>query len=235
MEGGKVAVATVGTTGRSGVPQDVSGAVTTMIVRCVRRRAGDFGVAQVLAVAGERRSVEQLEDPRSWSTHDEVVALLAAAERVTGDPATSFQVGQALLRQQGGVEVVDLLRSLGSPAELLRNVTSAAGRLTTVSSLEPLEVGEGHAVLRAVTRPGLPRHRYLCEMTKGMLSQVPVVFGLAPAVVDEPECQATGGRCCLYSLAWDPQPGRATEPPAGEGAAARGAVTEVGEGAAALA
>lgn len=210
---------TVGTTGRSGVPQDIAGAVTAAIVRCVRERSGDFGVAQVLAVAGERRPVGLLEDPGGWSTHDEVVSLLAAAERVTGDPAVSFEVGKTLLGRHGGTDVVDALRSAGSPDELLRNVGAAAGRLTTVSSLEALEVGNRHAVLRAVTRPRLPRHRYLCEMTKGMLSQVPAVFGLVPAVVDEPECQAAGGRCCLYAVTWEPEPEAAREPaPSGAGA-----------------
>jgi diguanylate cyclase (GGDEF)-like protein len=207
MEGGVVTVVTVEPAGRAGVPQDVSGAVTHVIVRCVRSRGGDFGVAQMLAMAGEHRPVEMLEDPRSWSTHDEVVSLLAAAERVTGETSMGWCVGEELLRQRDGADTADLLRSLGSPAELLRNVTEAAARLITVSSLEPLEVGENHAVLRATTRPRLPRHRYLCELTKGLLSQVPAIFGLSTAVIDEPECQARGGRCCLYCLTWEDEAG----------------------------
>lgn len=206
-EGGVVTVVTVEPAGRAGVPQDVSGAVTHVIVGCVRSRGGDFGVAQMMAMAGEHRPVEMLEDPRSWSTHDEVVSLLAAAERVTGETSMGWCVGEELLRPVDGADATDLLRSHGSPAELLRNVTEATARLLTVSSLEPLEVGEDHAVLRATTRPLLPRHRYLCELTKGLLSQVPAIFGLSTAVIDEPECQARGGRCCLYCLTWEDEAG----------------------------
>ena len=195
---------TVEPAGRAGVPQDISGAVTRVIVGCVRSRGGDFSVAQMLAMAGELRPVEMLEDPRIWSTHDEVVALLAAAERVTGETSMGWCVGRELVDQAVGA---DLLTTHGSPAERLREVTEATTRLVTVASLDPLEVGEDHAVLRAVTRPRLPRNRYLCELTKGMLSELPVVFGLSPAVVDEPECQARGGRCCLYCLTWEDAPG----------------------------
>jgi diguanylate cyclase (GGDEF)-like protein len=192
-----------GMSGLSIAPQDISGAVTSVIVRYVRARVGDFGVAQMLAASGEARPVHVLEDPRSWSTHDEAIALLAAAAQVTGDAEIARHVGEEMLRQHDGTDVANLLRSLGSPAELLRNVTAAAAKFTTVSSLEPLEVGDAHAVVQALARPGYMRHLYMCEFTKGLLAQVPVLFGLVPAVVTETECQARGGRFCLYSVAWE--------------------------------
>jgi diguanylate cyclase (GGDEF)-like protein len=214
-------VVTVEPAGRAGVPQDISGAVTRVIVGCVRSRGGDFSVAQMLAMAGELRPVEMLEDPRVWSTHDEVVALLAAAERVTGETSMGWCVGKELVGQTVAADGAGPLETDGSPAERLRRLTESAVRLVTVASLEPLEVGENHAVLRAVTRPRLPRNRYLCELTKGMLSELPAVFGLSPAVVDEPECQAKGGRCCLYCLAWEFEPGAWDAGSAPSGAAER--------------
>ncbi|HMD47410.1 MAG TPA: EAL domain-containing protein [Acidimicrobiales bacterium] len=184
-------------------PQDVSGAVTSVILRYLRAHGGEAAVAEALARAGEQRDAATLEDPRSWSTHDEAIALLTAASEVTGDPDVPRHVGEEMLRQHDGTEVANLLRSLGSPAELLRNVTAAAARFSTVSLLEALEVGEAHAVIRAEARAGFPRHLYLCEFTRGLLSQVPVLFGLVQAVVTETECQARGGRFCLYSVAWE--------------------------------
>src|SRR5271166_1241910 len=194
---------TVGSTQVGAGPQDISGAVTSVIVRYVRGRAGETGVARLLAASGEQRPVAVLEDPRSWSTHDEAIVLLSAASQVTDDPDIARHVGEEMLRQHDGTEVANLLRSLGSPSELLRNVTAAAAKFTTVSSLDPLEVGGAHAVVRALTRPGFLRHPYLCDFTKGLLSQVPVLFGLVPALVTETECQARGGRFCLYSVAWE--------------------------------
>ncbi|MGP8060524.1 MAG: EAL domain-containing protein [Acidimicrobiales bacterium] len=194
---------TAGATQVGAGPQDISGAVTSVIVRYVRARAGETGVTQLLAASGEHRPVTLLEDPRSWSTHDQAVVLLHAASQVTGDPDIARHVGEEMLRQHDGTEVANLLRSLGSPSELLRNVTAAAAKFTTVSSLDPLEVGDAHAVVRAHTRPGFLRHPYLCDFTKGLLSQVPALFGLVPAMVTESECQARGGRFCLYSVAWE--------------------------------
>jgi len=197
----------IDTTGRSPIGetarQDISGALTNVIVRYVRALAGDEGVGRMLDLAGEGRPVSALENPTSWSSHDEAIALFEAASEVTGDPQVGLHVGAEMLRQHDGTEVANLLRSLGSPGELLRNVTAAAAKFSTVSTMEPLEVGDAHAVVRAITRPGFLRYPQLCDFTKGLLSQVPVLFGLVPAVVAEPECQAKGGRFCLYSVAWE--------------------------------
>ena len=176
--------------GATGGRQDISGALTSVIVRYVRARQGDQAVAEVLALAHETRAPAVLEDPTSWSTHEEAVALFEAAAQITSDPEIGRHVGEEMLRQHDGTEVAELLRSLGSPGELLRNVAAAAAKFSTVSTMEALEVGDAHAVVRSSMRPGFSRDPQLCEFTKGMLSQVPVLFGLVPAVVAESECQA---------------------------------------------
>lgn len=198
---------TTGTLGGGGLVGDakreVSGAMTSVIVRYVRRIAVDLGVSRMMQLAGDLREPYMIEDPTSWSSHDQAIALFTAATQVTGDADIGLHVGEEMLRQHDGTEVANLLRSLGSPGELLRNVAAAAAKFTTVSTMEPLEVGDAHAVVRAVTRPGLTRHIQMCNFTRGLLSQVPVLFGLVPAVVAESECQARGGRFCLYSVAWE--------------------------------
>ena len=192
-----------GSTGLARARQEISGAVTSALVRIVRAQAGEIGLAHTLGIAGERRPAEVLEDPRTWSTQEEVVSLLSAAAQVAKDPDLARHVGEEILRQHDGTDVADLLRSLGSPAELLRNVAAASARFTTVSTLEPIEVGDSHAVVRAQARPGHVRPLVMCEFTKGLLSQVPCLFDLVPALVTESECQALGGRFCLYSVTWE--------------------------------
>jgi len=182
---------------------DISGAVTAVLVRYVRSRTGSAGLEQLMALAGEGRALEELEDPASWSPHDAAVALFQAGARITGDPMIGVRVGEEMLRQHDGTELANRLRALGSPAALLHNVTAATERFNTVATVEPLEVGEAHAVVRSTARPGHVRNRHLCDFTKGILSQVPVLFGLIPAVITESECQAHGGRFCLYSVAWE--------------------------------
>lgn len=188
---------------------DVSGAVTGVILRYVQARAGDGAVARVLADAGEDRPASVLLDPGSWSTQEAAVSLLEAAARVTGDSEIGRHAGRELLRQYEGTESGDQLRALGTPGALLGTVAAAASRFMTAAPLEVELVTEGRAVVRATTRPGEARHVALCALTRGLLSEVPGVFGLAPAVVTETECQALGGRSCCYQLAWDERPAAA--------------------------
>lgn len=186
------------------MPQDISGAVTGVIVRYVRSLFGDVGVVHMLSLAGDERDPRQLADPANWSTHQQAIGLLEAATRVTGDPMTSRRIGEEILRQYEGTEVATALRNLGSPQDLLRTVVTAASQFSTVTTMEPVEVRDGYAEVTAVTRMGSIRHRDLCDLSAGLLSWVPVLFGMAPAVVTEPECAARGGRCCRYRLSWTP-------------------------------
>ncbi len=190
--------------------QDISGALTAVLVRYVRQHSGDSGVLQMLAVAGSHRSAGELEDVTSWSSYEEAVSLLHAGAQVTGDGSIGLHVGEEMLRQHTGTPVADQLRSLGSPAALLEHTVPAIDRFVRVTSTEVLEHGSTYAVLRAVTGRATTRHPHLCDFTRGLLTQVPVVFGLPPATVTESECQARGGRFCLYSVTWE---AAASQPP----------------------
>jgi len=183
--------------------QDVSGAVTSVIVRYVRQVSGDEGVIRMLQLAGDTRPAQVLEDPTSWSSYAEALRLFEGARAVTSDPAVAMHIGEEMLRQHQATEVGDLFRSLGSPGRLLANVARAAAKFSTSDQVEALEVGNAHAVVKAMARPGVRRSLYMCDFDKGLLSQIPVLFGLVPAVVTESECQARGGRFCLYSLSWE--------------------------------
>jgi len=184
-----------------GEPLDISGVVTKVIVRFVRAKADDSGVARLLSTAGERRATADLEDHRSWSTKDQVVSLLNAAAQVVGDLDLGRHIGEEMLRPHEENDL-ELLWSFGSAGDLFRHI----GELTSfsrISTVDAVEVVEGRATIREVTHPETSRHWRLCEFTKGMLSQAPALFGLMPAVVTETECQARGGQSCTYHVAWE--------------------------------
>ena len=96
-------------------------------------------------------------------------------------PTVARRAGEEVLRRHEGTEAADVLRSLGSPAEVLRSVAAAAATALPGATLEVVRVGDGGATVRARSRPGLFSHLHVCEFTKGMLSQVPVLFGQPPA------------------------------------------------------
>ncbi len=198
--------------------RDVSGAVVGVVVRLVHARCGDVGVAQMLALADEGRSFSELADLDGWSSLDEVVALCDAATLVTGDPAVALHVGTLLLAPSPGDDFTDRLRGLGSPGAAVEDAARWLEHVETTSEAEALEVAVDHALVGVTPRQS-SRHAHLCEMTRGILSRIPVLFGCAPALITEVECSARGGRRCLYAMSWDVDP--AAEP---------GAWWAVGEG-----
>lgn len=174
------------------------------LVASVRTAAGEDGVARVLQAAGERRAAEDFRDPTGWSTYEQGVSLFRAAAEVLGDPDIGRKAGVELLRRYAGSEVLTLLRSLGSPAEMLRMYPAFQAKQSTVTRSEVVEVGEDHGSISVTSVPPIQRDALFCGYTLGVLSQLPVVFGMQPASVHEPECQTRGSGRCLFEIAWDP-------------------------------
>lgn len=180
----------------------ISGSTTAVVCRYVERVAGAAGVREMLGRAGEVRPLETIVSLSGWSSYSQACALFEAAEAVTGDPDVGLRIGEELLRQHSGTEVAALLRSLGSPGELLRNVAATGSKYSTVTSLEAIRVEECSATVTGEAIEGFTRHRLLCDFTAGVLSQVSPLFGMEPAVVEEVECQLRGAERCVYEVSW---------------------------------
>jgi len=131
---------------------------------------------------------------------------------VTGDGAVGLHVGEALLARTDSTGFVDRIVALGSTEMVMKHVAALVAHFETASEAAPLEVATDHALIVVSPRGPEPRHAHLCEMTRGLLSQVPVLFGSDQALISEPECSARGGRHCLYAVSWDadPEPGDGT-------------------------
>src|SRR5437763_1708911 len=173
------------------------------LLRLVRAQAGADAIDALLARSGCARSERYLDNPENWISLEDAMALLEAGVAVTGDPLLPRRVGEEAVRQHAGSPVATLLRSLGSPEAVMRSITAAAGKFSTVSELMAIEAAPGRAVVQAVARAGFARHPMHCMWTAGLLSAPPVLFALPPATVTETECQARGGERCLYTIAWD--------------------------------
>lgn len=184
-------------------PREIGGATTGALIVYVRRIGGEAAVRAVLERAGERRSAEELTDTTTWSSYAKASALFRAAEEVIGDADVALHAGEELLLQYADTEVAALLRSLGSPTEVLRNIAATAAKYSTVTDMEAVEVGDGSVVVSARTTGGIQREAHFCRYTAGVLSQATPLFGLPRAVVVETECQTRGDERCLYSVSWD--------------------------------
>lgn len=140
--------------------------------------------------------------PNGWSSYSDACALFEAARDITGQPDVGLRIGEEMLRQHAGTEVAALLRSLGSPGELLRNIAATGSKYSTVTRLAAERVEDGSATVTAEAVEGFSRHRLLCDYTAGVLSQVSALFGMEPAVVEEVRCQVRGDDRCVYEVSW---------------------------------
>ena len=184
-------------------PQQLANSMIGALLAAVRQVAGEEGVDQVLERAGERRSPADLQLPNGWSTYGEGLALFRAAAELLEDPDIGRKAGSEVLNQYAGSEVLAMLRSLGSPAEMFRVYPAISAKQSTITRSEVVEVNETDALIAVVT-PNHKRDRLFCGYTMGALAGFPVLFGMAPANVEEIECQTRGDSRCLIRIDWDP-------------------------------
>jgi diguanylate cyclase (GGDEF)-like protein len=217
---GKESLADADTYGMSkapGLPEDdarhFSCALTAVAIARLKSECGEDSVRRLLEQASSKRPCAYLTDIGNWISYDEMIAIWRAAAEITGDSEFARHAGEDAVRRLGSSSTSIVLRGLGSPEELLRQIRVASGRFSSVAEVRANEVRPGFADIQAVAAPGFPRHRLHCEWTRGMLCQATVLFGFPPATVEHPSCQADGATECRYLLSWDPEATLAEDPP----------------------
>jgi diguanylate cyclase (GGDEF)-like protein len=177
-------------------------ALSAVLLARVHRHGGDSAISQVLARAATTRTRDYLADIGNWISCTEMIALWEAGESVTGDPQFARHLGEDAVAQLGGSSTSTVLRTMGSPEGLLRKTAIAGRRFSVVADLEAVHVEPGYAEIRATASAGFERNRLHCQWTQGMFTQASVLFGLPPATVDHPCCQAQGEDECRYIIRW---------------------------------
>ena len=182
----------------------VSGTVVNALVSLIRSEAGEAGVAQALALASEERSFPILADADTWTPLADAAALFTAGALVTGDGAIARHIGEDLLWNDNRGVLAARLAALGSPEAAVRHIGALIEQFEGAVEAVTLEAEPGHALVQ-VTPVGDSRHAHLCELTRGLLSELPAVFDRERARITEHECAARGGRFCRYAMDWEPE------------------------------
>jgi diguanylate cyclase (GGDEF)-like protein len=177
--------------------------LTAVLIARVHDYGGEDAVSELLRESGVTRSREYLCDIVNWVSHDEAVSLLRAGARITHHPAFARAVGEDSARRLNGSPVASLLRSLGSPENVYRQIATTATKYSTVARLEAVDAGPGFAEIVATSVPGFPRSPEHCAWTCGLMSQPPILFGLPAATVTHECCAAFGAPACLYRVDWE--------------------------------
>jgi len=177
--------------------------MSALMLRKVSELGGGVAVAELLARSGTTRTRDYLTNVGNWISYDEARALWTAAIEVTHHPSLARVVGAEAGAQLGGSQVASLLRSLGSPEEVYRQLVSTSSKYSTVVRIEGIEIGSGFAEIEVGEVPGFPRTEHLCDWTIGLLTQPPVLFGLPAADIRHDACAARGASNCRYTVTWE--------------------------------
>ncbi len=161
------------------------------------------GVAELLRRADLPWTLDELRDPTRWFSYDTRLRLYRAAAEVFDDPDITFRIGAAAMRSGMAHSLVLLLRALGSPRAVYRQLPRAAAKFITTSTTEVVEVSATSATIRLTLADGYQHDPLDCRYGQGMTSTVPTVFDLPAAEIVESVCAADGGRTCTYRLTWD--------------------------------
>jgi diguanylate cyclase (GGDEF)-like protein len=190
-------------TGSPSEARETSGATTGALLRFVRAVAGEAAVQEVLNRAGVVHGAEQLENQALWWSYDTRIRLFEAATEVVGDPRLMFRVGAAALESGLAHSMVLVLRAMGTPRQVFRQLPRAVAKFSTTSTMEVVESGATSATIRFTLHPGFEHSRLDCIYAQGLLTTVPTVFGLPPAAIEHDACESDGAPSCIYRLTWD--------------------------------
>lgn len=184
------------------VPRETSSATTRLVLGYVRAHHGDDGVQRVLEAAAVPHALHELEDASRWVSYDARIRLFEAACAELADPRAMFAVGASVIAQAISPSLVLLLRALGSPAQVYRQLPRSVAKFSTTSTMSVVEADSASATVRFRLHEGYRHSRLDCDYAQGLISTVPVVFGLPAAHVVHETCQGEGHPACLYHVTW---------------------------------
>ena len=181
---------------------ETSGVTTGLVLRYVRDRGGPEAVSRLLEVAGVAESERELSDEARWVSYDTRIRLFEAAVEVLSDPRCTYAMGATALQSGLNHSLVLLLRALGSPRQVYRQLPRAVPKFSTTSTMEVVESGATSATLRYRLHEGYRHSPLDCLYAQGLIAMVPQIFGLPVATVVHEECESEGASACVYHLGW---------------------------------
>lgn len=161
------------------------------------------GVATVLEVAGEKRTLSELTDDRTWTSYDQFRCLLEAASASLGGPSRLRGIGGRIARtEQSTAGVEDALHDLGSPDALFASLSQSTHMMWGVVDSESWKVGEGEWMSSRRLMDDFQPFPELCAFIDGVLALAPTLYGLLPGVVTHEDCCCEGGEKCVSRVRW---------------------------------
>ncbi|MGA2304862.1 MAG: EAL domain-containing protein [Acidimicrobiales bacterium] len=184
------------------VEHHISGLYTTMLMESLLGRLSADDVANILARAGERRSIADLSQSSTWNSYAQFRRLLQEAK---------IELGHQFGKRANLVEIVTVvvhteisgtIQALGSPGKVLATRTGT-NAMVPIRRYETTEVAPNEWTVREHFVDGFAPYPEYCEFSAGQYALLPLFFGLPQADVIEEACQCRGDDTCLFRIRWD--------------------------------
>ena len=182
--------------------RETSGVTTQLILTYVRERGGEAALQDLLVRAEVPETRDELLDETRWTSYTTRIRLFEAAVAVLDDPRCPYEMGAVALRLGLHHSLVLVLRALGSPRQVYRQLPRSVPKFSTTSTMELVECGGSSAVFRYRLHDGYRHSRLDCLYAQGLMCVIPEIFGLPSAEMVHEECESGGADACIYRLRW---------------------------------
>jgi diguanylate cyclase (GGDEF)-like protein len=182
--------------------REFAGTYVGLLIAYLRDRAPAGTLDEVLATAGETRTVEQIVDPSAWSSYWELRRLLEATNKVLGLDALEAAGRQA-------VDVADypgaaeMILSFGSPGVAMAEMGNMSSAFAPVVQMDIIESGPTEWTATMRLKDGYEPFPEFCRFSLAMLPAVPRIFGYRSTFTVDESCQCHGADACVRRIRWD--------------------------------
>jgi diguanylate cyclase (GGDEF)-like protein len=174
-----------------------------MVIDHCRDHAPGVSVEELLALAGETRSVEVLSDDGSWSSYWQFRKLLEAAATLLGGVARLADIGkQAALAAGSMPESTGAMQDLGSPDAIFEMVGAGQNGILPILETETERRDSTDWVIRSRLKEGFEPFPELCAFVVGLDTLLPALFGFSGIETVEETCEVHGDEWCAVRISW---------------------------------
>jgi two-component system, cell cycle sensor histidine kinase and response regulator CckA len=149
-------------------------------------------------------SREFLMEINNWVSSDVVITMFHNAREITQDENIAFEIGfQSAARKKLGYVQRIIMFMYKNPRATLKRVQAINDKFNKNKTIEIVETGRDHAVVRLHWFPHIPGIVDFCRFNRGIYTGIPTIWNLPPARVFETKCFFKGDQYCEYHLHWE--------------------------------
>lgn len=146
---------------------------------------------------------EFLMEINNWVSSDVVSRMFDNAKKLSKNNEIAFKIGyeSASRKKLGYVQRIILL-ACKNPRRALTRVQTINDKFNKSKAIELVEATRDNAVVRLHWFKEIPSTIDFCLFNKGIYSGFPIIWNMAPLVLEETRCFFKGDDYCEYHLKW---------------------------------